>query len=341
MNHVRRAVALVGALASTLCFAESPSLHEAAMIVFRPLPERFETPDNPLTPAKIELGRMLFFEKRLSRSHQVACATCHELAHFGTDGQKTSPKGKGRRNAQSVLNAGNHLALFWDGRASTLEAQAKAALVDPSELALPDANVALEVLRAIPGYQPLFAKAFPDQPDPITVDTVAKALAAFERTLVTPSTFDTYLKGNERAFTEAEHQGLLTFMSLGCMVCHKGEGVGGGMFQSLGFAVQVPPEFLVDLGRAEITKKDDDRHRFRVPSLRNVEKTGPYLHDGSIASLDEVVRFMGKYQLGKELTAQEVASVIAFLKTLTGQPPKITAPEPLPAGKNLPAPQPG
>ncbi len=330
-------------LSAGLVAAESPSLHEAAMIVFKPLPERFDSPEAPLPGPRVDLGKLLFFERRLSKSHELSCASCHELGKFGVDGQRTSAaprKAKTRRNAQTVFNSGNHVGFYWDGRASTLEEQAKLALTDPLELGGEAARL-VKVLRAIPDYQGLFAKAFPDDKDPISLDNAARALAAFERTLVTPSRFDAYLKGKEAALTEQERHGLMTFMSLGCMVCHKGEGVGGGMYQSLGFAVSVPPEFLVDQGRFEITKKEDDRHRFRVPSLRNVEKTGPYLHDGSLATLDETVRFMAKYQLGKDMTAEEVGAVVAFLKTLTGELPQLKAPAAPVAGKDLPAPEPG
>lgn len=330
---------LLIALAST-AGAESPSMHEAAQMIFKPLPVQYDSAENPVTAAKVELGRLLFFDRRLSKSQTLACATCHDLQRFGVDGLPVSPGHKGqlgKRNSQSVYNAGNHVALFWDGRARSLEEQAKGPLLNPLEMAMPDAAAVEKVVRSIPGYAPLFAKAFPGSADPITFDTITQAIAAFERTLVTPSRFDEYLKGKEAALTEAERQGLLTFMSLGCMVCHKGEGVGAGMYQALGFAVKVPPEFMADQGRFEVTKRDEDKNRFRVPSLRNIEKTGPYLHDGSLKTLEETVLFMGRYQLGKDLTKEELASVITFLKSLTGTPPKnVSAPEPLPSGKDTP-----
>lgn len=324
--------------------AESPSMHEAAMLIFKPLPAQYDSTENVVTAAKVELGRALFFDKRLSKSQTLSCASCHDLQRFGVDGLPTSPGHKGqlgRRNSQSVYNAGNHAGLFWDGRAASLEEQAKGPLLNPVEMAMPDGAAVERVVRSIPGYAPLFSKAFPDAKEPITFDTIALAVAAFERTLVTPSRFDAYLKGNEKVLTDEERDGLLTFMSLGCMVCHKGEGIGAGMYQALGFAAKVPPAFMKDEGRYEVTKRDEDRNRFRVPSLRNVEKTAPYLHDGSLKTLEETVLFMGRYQLGKDLTKQEVVSVISFLKTLTGQLPKtITAPEPLPSGKDTPKPDP-
>lgn len=338
----RVAVATVVALALH-AHAESPSMHEAAMIVFKPLPTQYDSAENPVTPAKVELGRYLFFDKRLSKSQAVACASCHDLARFGVDGLPTSPGHKGqlgRRNSQSVYNTGSHIALFWDGRAKSIEEQAKGPLLNPIEMAMPDGAAVERVVRSIPGYGPMFTKAFPDAKEPITFDTITQAIAAFERTLVTPSKFDTYVRGTEKALSEEERQGLLTFMSLGCMVCHKGEGIGGGMYQALGFAVRVPSEFMVDLGRYEATKKEEDKNRFRVPSLRNIEKTAPYLHDGSLKTLEETVVFMGKYQLGKDVTKEEQASIVTFLKSLTGQLPKIVAPEPLPSGKDTPKPDP-
>lgn len=321
--------------------AESPSMHEAAMIVFKPLPTQYDSPENPVTPAKVELGKYLFFDKRLSKSQALSCASCHDLARFGVDGLPTSSGHKGqlgRRNSQSVYNTGSHIALFWDGRAKSIEEQAKGPLLNPLEMAMPDGAAVEKVVRSIPGYAPMFTRAFPDAKEPITFDTITLAIAAFERTLVTPSKFDTYLRGTEKALSEEERQGLLTFMSLGCMVCHKGEGIGGGMFQALGFAVRVPPEFMADLGRYEATKKDEDKNRFRVPSLRNIEKTAPYLHDGSLKTLEETVVFMGKYQLGKDVTKEEQTSIVTFLKSLTGQLPKIVAPAPLPSGKDTPKP---
>lgn len=310
-------------------------------MIFAPLPARYESKDNPSSPAKLELGQRLFFEKRLSKSQELSCASCHDLARYGVDNLPTSPGHKGqlgRRNTQTVFNAGDHVALFWDGRARTLEEQARGPLLNPLEMAMPNAAAVEQVLRSIPGYGPLFARAFPDEKEPVTLDNVARALATFERTLVTPSRFDAYLKGDAKALDAKEELGLRHFMALGCMVCHRGEGVGGGMFQQIGFAEKVPAEFVVDLGRYEVTHHDDDRSRFRVPSLRNIEKTGPYLHTGSMKSLDEVVRFMGKYQLGKDLEPEEVAELLAFLKTLTGTLPKVTPLEPFPSGAETPKP---
>jgi cytochrome c peroxidase len=284
----------------------------------------------------------LYFDVRLSKSQTISCNTCHDLSKYGVDGAPTSEghkKQRGTRNAPTVYNAGNHIAQFWDGRAATLEEQAKGPVLNPVEMAMKDEAAVVAVLESIPGYLPLFKKAFPGQDKPITYDNMAKAIGAFERTLVTPSRFDTYLAGDAKALTEAEKAGLAKFIEVGCTACHMGEGLGGGMFQKLGLVKPVPG--LRDFGRFEATKQEADKFFFKVPSLRNVEKTGPYLHDGSLATLEETVAFMGTYQLGKELKKEEVDSIVTFLKATTGELPKDTKPpRPLPSGKTTPKPDP-
>jgi cytochrome c peroxidase len=319
-----------------------PSLEEQAKALFKPLPKNFETKDAPLTKERVELGRLLYFDVRLSKSQTISCNTCHDLSKYGVDGAPTSEghkKQRGTRNAPTVYNAGNHIAQFWDGRAATLEEQAKGPVLNPVEMAMKDEAAVVAVLESIPGYLPLFKKAFPGQDKPITYDNMAKAIGAFERTLVTPSRFDTYLAGDAKALTEAEKAGLAKFIEVGCTACHMGEGLGGGMFQKLGLVKPVPG--LRDFGRFEATKQEADKFFFKVPSLRNVEKTGPYLHDGSLATLEETVAFMGTYQLGKELKKEEVDSIVTFLKATTGELPKDTKPpRPLASGKTTPKPDP-
>lgn len=319
-----------------------PSLEDQAKALFKPLPKAFDTKDNPITKEKVELGKLLYFDARLSKNHDVSCNSCHDVAKYGVDGAPTSTghrKQRGGRNAPTVYNAGNHVAQFWDGRAQTLEAQAKGPVLNPIEMAMKDEASVVAVLESIPGYLPLFQKAFPGQDKPITYDNMAKAIGAYERTLVTPSRFDQWLAGDAKALTDAEKKGLETFVSAGCTACHMGEGVGGGMYQKLGLVKPVPG--LKDNGRADITKKEADRFFFKVPSLRNVEKTAPYLHDGSIKGLDEVVKFMGTYQLGRDLKKEEVDAIVTFLKSLTGELPKDTkAPKPLASGKTTPKPDP-
>jgi len=330
------------ALATLTASAQTPSLEERAKQIFKPLPKQFDSAENPLTPVKIELGRQLYFETRLSKSQAISCNTCHDLAKYGVDGEPTSPghkKVRGARNSPTVYNAGNHISQFWDGRAKTLEDQAKGPVLNAIEMAMPEAPVVIKTVKSIPAYEAMFAKAFPDEKEPVNFDNIAKAIGAFERTLVTPSRFDKYLTGDAKALTEPEKKGLQTFMELGCITCHNGEGIGGGMYQRLGFAV--PLENLKDLGRYEATKNDADKYFFRVPSLRNIEKTGPYLHDGSIKTLDAMVTLMAKYQLNKDLKPEEVTSLVTFLKSLTGELPKKSVTSPpklLAAGKDTPKP---
>lgn len=323
--------------------AHADALLDTAKASFKPLPKQFDTKDNAITADKVALGKLLFFDTRLSKNHDVSCNSCHDLAKYGVDGEQFSTghkKQKGGRNSPSVYNAGSHIAQFWDGRAGTLEDQAKGPVLNPVEMALKDGPAVEAMLKSIPGYPPLFAKVFGGEKDSsVTFDNMAKAIGAFERTLVTPSRFDKYLGGDEKALTDAEKKGLSTFISAGCLGCHMGEGVGGAMFQKLGLVAPVPG--LKDLGRFEATKKDTDKFFFRVPSLRNVAKTAPYLHDGSLKTLPETVVFMGKYQLGKELKKDEVDSIVTFLNALTGELPKdIAPPKALPSGKATPKPDP-
>jgi cytochrome c peroxidase len=322
--------------------AAEPSVQERAKGLFKPLPTQFESKNNPITAEKVALGKQLFFEKRLSRNHDVSCNSCHDLTKFGVDGAATSSghrKQHGNRNAPTVYNAGDHVAQFWDGRAATLEDQAKGPILNPVEMSMKDAAAVEALLKTIPGYEPLFKAAFPAEASPITYDNMAKAIGAYERTLVTPSRFDAFLGGDAQALTAAEQAGLSTFMSVGCTACHNGEGVGGGLYQKLGLVAAVPG--LKDLGRFAITKSEADKFFFKVPSLRNIEKTGPYLHDGSISKLDQVVTFMGKHQLGRALKPAEVASITTFLKSLTGTlPADIAEPKALASSDATPKPDP-
>jgi cytochrome c peroxidase len=327
------------AMLSTLAAAaaEAPLLDKARGL-FKPLPARFDSVANPITDAKVALGKLLFFDPRLSKNRDVSCNTCHAIDKYGVDGLTTSTghrKQKGPRNAPTVFNAGDHLAQFWDGRAATLEDQAKGPVLNPVEMAMKDAAAVEKVVASIPGYPPLFAKAFPHAPKPVTFDTIAQAIGAYERTLVTPSRFDAYLRGDEKALDAAEQAGLSLFISRGCAACHNGEAIGAGMYQKLGLVEPVPG--LTDEGRSVVTKDPDDKFRFKVPGLRNIDKTGPYLHDGSIASLDEAVVFMARHQLGQTLPKAEATSMVTFLKALTGPLPKdVKAPKLLPTGKRTP-----
>jgi cytochrome c peroxidase len=301
---------------------------DATRKLFAPLPDVMASESNPVTPEKVELGRMLYYENRLSKNQDVACNTCHLLDRYGVDGTPTSTghkAQKGGRNAPTVYNAGLHLAQFWDGRAADLEAQAKGPVLNPIEMAMTDEGAVVGVLKSIPGYQEPFAKAFPGESDAITYDNMARAIGAFERTLVTPSRFDQWLSGDDKALTPDERAGLDTFVAVGCTACHSGVAIGGQSYMKLGLVAAYE---TADVGRMEVTKNEADKHVFKVPSLRNIAKTGPYFHDGSVAKLDDAVRLMGKHQLGKDLTAEEVGSIVKFLEATTGELPveKITKP---------------
>ena len=337
---MRFIVALVTLLAAA---AHADALLDTAKASFKPLPKQFDSKDNAITADKVALGKLLFFDTRLSKNHDVSCNSCHDLAKFGVDGEQFSTghkKQKGGRNSPSVYNAGNHIAQFWDGRAATLEDQAKGPVLNPVEMAMPSEEAVVNVIKSIPGYAELFAKAFPGEADPITYDNIARAIGAFERRLVTPARYDQFIGGDEKAITEAEQKGLKTFMEVGCGSCHMGATFGGTMYQKLGV---VKPWETKDMGRFDVTKNEADKLMFKVPSLRNVEKTGPYLHDGSVANLPEMISLMATHQLGRDLTPEQVNDIEAFLKTLTGKPvdeayiAKPTLPE---SGPNTPKPDP-
>ncbi len=337
-----RAVIFGAMTVAGLSLAAEPSLLDKSKAIFKPISKQFDSKDNPITKEKVELGRQLYFEKRLSKNQQLSCNSCHVLSKYGVDGEPTSPGHKGQRgdrNSPTVFNAGAHFVQFWDGRAATLEEQAKGPVLNPVEMAMPDAATVEKTIKSIPGYAPLFKKAFPAEKEPITYDNIAKAIGAFERTLATPSRFDKFLGGDEKALTDAEKKGLETYLATGCTACHMGEALGGGMYQKLGLVKPVPG--LKDEGVAKISKKDADKFFFKVPSLRNVEKTGPYLHDGSKKTLEETISFMGEYQLGKQLKKEEVDSIATFLKALTADLPKdmIAEPKALAAGKDTPKPE--
>ncbi len=291
--------------------------------MFAPLPPVMDSQRNPITEAKVRLGRMLYYETRLSKGQDVACSTCHLLDRYGVDNERFSNGHKdqrGNRNAPTVYNAAGQVAQFWDGRAADVEEQAKGPVMNPVEMAMPSADQVTAVLRSIPEYATAFREAFPGQADPVTFDNMALAIAAFERKLVTPSRWDRFVQGDRKALTAAEQKGFSQFVSSGCATCHNGAYVGGASFQKLG-AVK-PWTRDTDPGRFAVTKSDADRASFKVPTLRNIEKTGPYFHDGSVATLSDAVALMGEYQTGKKLAPAEVQSIVVWLRALTGELPK-------------------
>lgn len=335
-------VAAFGFASAVRADVDPADLRERANLVFGVLPASAPNPQNKLTTEKIDLGRMLYYDPRLSKNQDVSCNTCHLLDAFGVDGAPTSTGHRrqiGGRNAPTTLNAALHFTQFWDGRAADVEAQAKGPPLNPIEMAMSDAAAVETVLRSIPGYAPLFAAAFPGDPQPVTFDNAARAIAAFERRLTTPAPFDAFLKGDDDALTEAQLVGLQRFMASGCTACHTGPLLGGTMYQKIGVA---QPYDDPDLGREDVTGEAGDRQVFKVPSLRNVEKTGPYFHNGKVATLDEAIRLMGYHQLGAELDPQAIAEIAAFLSALTGTvDATYVAPPVLPAsGPTTPAPDP-
>lgn len=300
---------------------DAAALQTRAAAMFQVLPADMSAEGYPLTEARITLGRILYYEPRLSRNQDISCNSCHDLARYGVDGQPTSGGDKGQlggRNSPTSYNAALHIAQFWDGRAADVEEQAKGPILNPVEMAMPDADSVVKVLKSIPGYTELFKAAFPEDPDPVNYDNVGTAIGAFERGLVTPSPFDSFIAGDITALNDAQLTGFNTFVNSGCATCHNGVGIGGGMYQKIGL---VKPFDTMDVGRAEVTQSDADKFFFKVPSLRNIDQTAPYFHDGKVATLDDAIRLMAVHQLGKTLTDQEVAEIKDFLGSLTGTIP--------------------
>jgi cytochrome c peroxidase len=320
-------VSLLGFVLLSLACAVKPvqkvEVDPAALKAFGVLPAVMESAGNPVTPEKVALGRKLYFEKRLSRSRDISCDTCHPLDQYGAEDTPVSTgfkDQKGKRNAPTVFNAAGHIAQFWDGRAADVEEQAKGPMMNPIEMAMPSDKMVVAALRSVPEYGEDFKKAFPGEKDPLTLDNAAKAIGAFERTLSTPSRWDKFLSGDSAALTEAEKAGFNKFTEVGCQACHAGAYVGGEMFQKLG-AVKPWPS-TADPGRFAVTKQEADRMVFKVPSLRNIEKTAPYFHDGSVATLDDAVKAMAEYQLGRNLKEEEVREIVSWLKALTAKVPR-------------------
>lgn len=307
-------------------------LTAAELAVFAQLPADMRGDAPPATPARIALGRRLYHETVLSNGHDVSCNSCHALNGYGADGRARSFGSHGQlggRNSPTVYNAAGQVAQFWDGRAATVEEQAKGPILNPVEMGMPAPGAVLDHLRNDASYRAAFRAAFPGEREPVTYDNVGRAIGAFERGLVTPARWDRFLGGDSAAITADERRGAATFVRAGCASCHAGAYVGGQSFRRLGMARAWPA--LADSGRIRVTGKAADLFVFKVPSLRNVEKTGPYFHDGSVASLDSAIRMMARHQLGIELTAPQVRDIHAWLRTLTGElPAAYIAQPPLP-----------
>lgn len=288
----------------------------------------------------VELGKKLFFDPRLSQSGFISCNSCHNLSMGGTDNLVSSIGHKwqeGPINSPTVLNSSMNLAQFWDGRAADLKEQAAGPIANPKEMAFSH-ELAVDVISSIPQYVAEFKSVFGKEE--VTIDEVTSAIAAFEETLVTPnSRFDKWLKGDKTAISEQELAGYMLFKNSGCVACHSGVAMGGSSFQKMGLVAPYETKNPAQ-GRADVTGKDADRMTFKVPTLRNVELTYPYFHDGAAKTLADAVDIMGRLQLGRNFTADENAQIVAFLKTLTGDQPVLTLPILPPSTENTPRPQP-
>ncbi len=334
---------LVGlpALAQT----DDKELLKQAQALFQPLPKDMATPEFPITKERVSLGRSLFFDTRFSIDGNVGCVTCHQPALYGTDGRPRSIGVKSRphpRHAPTVLNAPLQFIIHWRGDRVNAEDQVAQSLLSPITSGQPDEKAVLARVNGIAGYAPLFKAAFPTDPEPVSRKNMALAIGAFERTLVTPSRFDDYLKGNVEALSANERAGLAKFVEVGCIACHNGPGVGGGMYQKFGVLEDywtVTHSDSVDKGRADVTNNEADLYMFKVPTLRNVAMTPPYFHDGSVATLPEAVRVMARVQLGAKLEDKDIGDIVSFLKSLTGPlPPDFATAPILPSGAVPPTP---
>nr|WP_264603092.1 cytochrome-c peroxidase [Rhodobium gokarnense] len=317
--------------AGSVALADDALLNEAKEY-FKPIPSVVPAvKDNAVTHEKVELGKMLFFDPRLSSSGLISCNTCHNLGMGGDDNLETSIGHgwqKGPRNAPTVLNAVFNIAQFWDGRAEDLKAQAKGPVQAGVEMASTPKRVET-TLKSLPEYVERFTRAFPGEADPVNFDNMAKAIEAFEATLITPaSRFDQFLEGNVAVLNDEEKEGLQLFMSKGCASCHNGVNVGGDGYYPFGVVEKPGADILPanDKGRFAVTQTADEEYVFRAGPLRNIALTAPYFHSGMVWDLEQAVAIMGTAQLGEDLSPEETKAITAFLKTLTGEMPTVTYP---------------
>ncbi len=335
-----------GVSAASLVTAEDTEqdLLSRALSVFQPLPDTAHVDDYPHSAARVELGRKLFFETRVSTDGRTSCATCHSPSYYGADSLAQSVGVHGQklpRNAHTVFNTSLLVSQHYGGNRATVEEQAMKALISPLAYGNKSFEEAETKLRAL-GYQQLFDEAFPNEKESVSAEHWGVAVGAFERTLLTPAPFDRYLKGDTRAISAEAKAGLDKFISYGCAACHSSSTVGGRMFQKFGLtedywkatgSVEMPQLKGRDKGKFHDTGKEEDQWIFKVPQLRNVAMTPPYFHDGSVATLDDAVRVMARLQLGRQLSDADVRQIVAFLETLTGEVPENFAKAPqLPVG---------
>jgi cytochrome c peroxidase len=343
LHLVLTCISLVFATALNAAAKDDAELLKQAQEIFKPLPKVAVATDHSATTARVELGRMLFFDPRLTIDGTMSCSSCHQPALYGTDARPRSIGVRQRphpRNAPTVLNAAPNI-LHWRGDRNSLEDQVAKALASPITSGQPDPKAVVERLGRIPGYASFFSAAFPDEPNPISAQNIAKAIGAFERTLLTPSPFDAYLAGSTGALTPVARAGLEKFIGTGCIACHQGVGVGGSAFRKFGIVEdywKATGSETIDKGRFDVTKDPKDLYVFRVPSLRNVAMTPPYFHDGSVPTLPEAVKVMARVQLGVTLKDADLRDIVAFLESLTGELPANFATVPaLPSGSLIAA----
>ena len=289
----------------------------------------------PGDPTRVALGRLLFYDPRLSKNGDASCSTCHVLTNFGIDGRATSSGAEGqggRRNTPSVMNAATHIAQYWDGRAITVEAQAAIALTNPVEMGMRDEQAVVDALSRVPRYVEMFHATFPGEEHPMSLHNVGETIGAFERGLRTQSRWDQFIGGDHSALSSREKQGFSLFQQRGCIVCHAGAQVGGMSLQKVGVIYPWPNQR--DRGRVEVTHLELDRMVFKVPSLKNIAETGPYFHDGSISDIQTAIRMMALHQLGIELADEEVYAIEVWMRSMTGEPAPayVAAPELPPGG---------
>lgn len=295
--------------------------------LFQPLPGEAVNPVNIVTTEKVLLGKTLYYDNRLSLNNTESCNTCHNLATFGVDNKPTSPGDNGKpgtRNSPTVLNAALHFVQFWDGRMKDVEEQAGGPVMNPAEMGMPDEKLVMSRLAKNEGYKKMFEAAYPGEKQPVSFTNMRNSIAAFERTLLTPGKFDKFLGGDLTALSDQELKGCKAFIETGCTACHMGPLLGGNMFQKyplFGTHKELTGSAVDDLGKMAATKTEADKYFFKVPSLRNIAETWPYLHDGSVKELDKTVQIMAKGQLNKELTPEQTGDIAAFMKALTGEIP--------------------
>jgi cytochrome c peroxidase len=310
---------------SALAGAEDKELMARANQIFGPLPQTMPLEQNPITPAKVKLGKILFYELRISVDGTVSCAKCHPISLYAADGLKKAEGNhckENPRNAPTIFNAAAQISAHWIGNRTSVEDQAKQSVIGPPAFGMPSYESVEKILKGMKGYVTLFQEAFPGEKEPVNVDNFAKAIGAFERTLMTPAPFDDFMKGNAGALTEQQKRGLNTLLDTGCMTCHFSPYLGGQMYQKFGILEPYwnsTKSEKVDEGRFVVTKNEADKYVFKVPVLRNVAMTPPYFHDGSVDKLDRAIWIMAKIQIGKELSKQQAEDIDAFLMSLTGK----------------------